>query len=87
MVDPEEGDDGFHPPPVYNSFLLVKNAAGVWSGIGLVFLKKEYCVAMFGKSLQTEAIFDSKCVKSVWQPSSARARSGSLQRSQTPSWI
>ena len=43
MLDPEEGDDGF-----------VKNATGSWSG--LVFFK--YCVAWFGKSLQTEAIYD-----------------------------
>jgi len=31
---------------------------------------------MFGKSLQTEAIFDSKSIKSVWQPSSARPLAG-----------
>ena len=76
MVDPEEGDDGFHPPSVYNSFLLVKNAAGGLIRYRPSFKKKEYCVAMFGKSLQTEAIFDSKCIKIIWQPSSARALAG-----------
>ena len=80
---------GMHPtPPAYRTF-FAREKRRVTSLLNLGLLTG--CMGgrcVIGRLLQREAIFDSKCTKSVWRPGSTRARRASLQCfPRLPSWI